>query len=623
MLARSLALLAQLTALAPAPAEPPATPQAQARADAAPSRPARRRGKRPARAGRVQDTVKPPAPSLGDVERQFTVAVALPPTMSYELRPLPGAVGLELVAAAAPAVMREAAFSCDPAFACEVGHEGEAQRLRIVHPSGRVAFDGAREADQLVLRFGVLDEDARLHAISGAMQQPLPEPATLGAELELWQEAERVTRQGDLAQARIRWERLAEVPTLADLAELRLAELFIVSGHVNEALARLRAVARQHPRSLGAALARLDVLQLEAITKQGKPTVEQVDVALGAMIDSGFEPFARLRAAMVLLDMGEPTAAFLRMPEVGALPPAWTEAGEALRQHLAESTFAAPALRGDPRTTAIHWAAWHERAGTLTAHDAVLDVVAAAHERLGMFEPAIELLKQRLRSAPGSLREGDIVARLAHDYRMLGDGGRAAEAAQFAATNHPAVPSLPATIAALAIVRCEREGLSGGRTELQRFRDATRDAVLSRALDAIELELALAWGTPVQIVHLLTRDPQGHAMATVAHADPVTLTRHRHALAVALVRSGRYAEAAPMLRELSARSTDPLERDRLGYHLGVAELALGHAGDAAKIFAVVSEHGTSWSALAKARRHERRLELAAAALSIADTEATR
>ncbi|MFO0635166.1 MAG: hypothetical protein U0168_20155 [Nannocystaceae bacterium] len=492
-----------------------------------------------------------------------------------------------------------------------------------MHPRGRVAFDGTREGALVQLRFGVLDEDARLHAISGSMQQPIPEPGTLGAELELWQEAERVTRQGDLAQARIRWERLAEVPALADLAELRLAELFIVSGHVNEAMARLRSVARLHPRSLGAALARLDVLQLEAITGLGQPTVEQVDIALGAVTGSGFEPFARMRAAMVLLEMGDATAAFLRMPDPTTLPPAWLEAGEGLRQHLAEATFAAPALRGDPRTSAIHWTAWHERAGTLTAHDAVLDAVAAAHERLGMFEPAIDLLKQRLRAAPGPLREADIVARLAHAYRMLDEVERAAEAAEFAAANHPTVPSLPTTIAALAIVRCEREGLAGGRALLQRFRDATTDAALTRALDAIELELALAWGTPAQIVHLLTRDPAGHAMSAAVQADPVTQTRHRHALAVALVRSGRYAEAAPMLRELSARSTDPLERDRLGYHLGVAELALGHAGDAAKIFSVVAEHGTSWSALAKARRHERRLELAAAALALADTEATR
>ncbi|MBK8237913.1 MAG: hypothetical protein IPK74_20480 [Deltaproteobacteria bacterium] len=558
------------------------------------------------------------APTVFGVQRQFLLELPLAAIAQWELRRLPGDVGFELLAATSGATLREAAFTLDPAFVGTLDHEGERARLRVVHASGVVRFAHGPHDGKLTIAFGLASEETRLRELADALRRPLPEPAALGAELEVWQEAERVTAAGDLSQAMIRWERLTEVPALADLAALRVAELFITSGHVNEAMARLRGVARTHPRSVGAALARLDVLQLEAITGEGEPSRTQVDVAQAAVDGTEFDAFARLRATMVLHELGDIPGAFGRMPTPAELPPAWQGPAESMRQQLVELTMAAPMLRGDPRTSAIHWAAWSERVGQLVAGDAVVDAVAAAHERLGLFDVALPLLKQRLREHPTANAEADIVARLAHAYRMLDDLDRANEAVEFDVAAHPDVPSLPGTIAAIAIAHAERHGLAAGRSLLARYRKHASGAALPRAIDAIDIELVLAWGTPAQIVHVLSAmrsDPQHvETGAPAISADPVTASRHRHALAVALVRAGRHAEAEPLLRELAARSRDPVERDRLAYHLGVAELGERHRADAMRIFADVAGHGTRWSSLAKARMHEVRLDDAAAAL---------
>src|SRR5262249_53313466 len=155
------------------------------------------------------------------------------------------------------------------------------------------------------------------------IMRPMPEPTELGAELEVWQEAERVTMAGDLPEARRRWERLVGVPRFADLATVRIAELYVASGHVNEALSRLRGVSRGYPRSTGAALARLDVLQLEAITGLGVAAPEQVDIAVDAVERHGFGAYARLRAAAVLRELDAPALALERMPTVDTLPEEW------------------------------------------------------------------------------------------------------------------------------------------------------------------------------------------------------------------------------------------------------------------------------------------------------------
>ncbi|MBC8067051.1 MAG: hypothetical protein IAG13_01860 [Deltaproteobacteria bacterium] len=278
--------------------------------------------------------------------------------------------------------------------------------------------------------------------------------------------------------------------------------------------------------------------------------------------------------------------------------------------------MAAPALRGDPRATAIHWAAWSAQLDQHGDRDAIVDVVAAAHERLGLFETALPLLQGRLRDQPGAVDEADVVGRMAHAYRMLGDEPRAREAIDFQLATHEGAPGLTDDIAAIATTMAARDGFLTARAWLAGLRQRANDPTLVRALHRSEIELALGWGTPAQIVQSLSAMPE---IASEPTLEPARV-RDRHELAVALVRAGRHAEAVGPLRGLIDRTSDPQERDRLAYHLAVAELAQGHEADAVRILERIAGDGTRWGLVARARLHERRLEAALAVLSKRSTK---
>lgn len=600
-------LLAIVTALVlgaghPASARQPRRAPAVAPAVQAPARPGD-----PIAVGSVR-------PQLHGVLRQVELALPVPPRSVPVVRGLVGQIGVEIDVMLPPKALSEAIDGIEDPWRVETRAIVGGTRITIVHPQRTVAIAAGRHDGAVLVAFGASDEQGRLRAFADDIMRPLPEPSELGAELEVWQEAERATASGDLPEARRRWERLVGVPRFADLATFRIAELYVASGHVNEALSQLRGVSRGYPRSTGAALARLDVLQLEAITGIGEPALEQVDIAADAVERPGYAAYARLRAAAVLRELDAPALALQRMPKDDDLPAAWRMPASALREDLLGLALAAPALRGDPRTAAIHWYAWSDQLGEHGRREAIVDAVAAAHERLALFDVALPLLQTRLRGGLDAVDEADVVGRMTHAYRMLGDEPRAAEAIDFQLASHPSAPGLLDEIRASAITLAERDGFPTARARLDELRAVTKDAQVLAALQRTEIELALGWGTPAQIVQSLSVVSPAPASANEPTLDPV-VRRDRHELAVALVRAGRHADAVGPLRAEIDRTADPQERDRLAYHLALAELELGHEADAVRILERIANDGTRWGLVARARLHERRLAAAVATLS--------
>lgn len=562
-------------------------------------------------------TIAHTRPMLGNVERQLSLELPIT-SIDPVVRILPAGIGIEIDVRAPVADVQAAIAS-----AIETAPESwkidaravlGGTRARIVHRERNIAVAVGRAQGRVLVAFGALGEDARLRAFADAVRLPLPEPGELGADLEVWQDAERTVATAELSEAKRRWERLADVPQLADLAMLRIAELYIVSGHVNEALAQLRAVSRRFPRSSGAALARLDVLHLEALTGTGRADPDQVDVAAAVVDRASFEPFAAVRAAMVLREIGEHELALRHLPDPATLPPQWRREATALDEDLVASTVAAPALRGDPRATAIHYLRWGARLAGHPDSDRIDDIVADAHAALGLHARAVPLLRGRLRGMPDSVDEADIVARLAHAYRMLGDRVRAHEALDFQIAAHPGTPGLVAELRAEVIATARANGLATARARIGELRSRTTDADVHAALTTVAADIAEAWGSPAQIVQALS------AMARDGWDEPEARAQ---AFAIALARAGRSIEAAPLLRAWIDRTADPDARDRLSYHLALCERALGHTADADRILGRIAIDGTRWGLVARARLREQTLAQTVATLAPpAPTETT-
>lgn len=557
------------------------------------------------------------------VEREYVINLPVAHGGHAMVRPLPAGLGIEIEIATDVAAL---AGPLDDLGAPWIVHSEPREggtRIRISHPLPGVAFTSDRQPTLLRISLGVADEQTRLREMATMVRRPLPTPPDLGPDLEVWQEAERVLADADLTEAKRLWERLGEVPRLVDIAALRGAELYIVSGHVGEALSQLRGVARNHPRTAGAALARLDILHLEALTGVAEPSIEQVDVASTVADARGLEGVVALRGAMVLHAAGLGAAALARLPESDALEGPWQQVTVDLRRDLLALALLGPALRDDPRGTVIQWNRWNETLDATAGREQLLDIVSAAHERLGLFDEALPLLQEQLRTVAHPADEAEFVGRMIHAYRMLGDLERAGFAIEFQSMTHPTAPGLVPEIAANVIGRALRDGLGPARVWLGTVRGRAGSPAQARALEAIDAELVLAWGTPAQIVQRLSPHSNGEPNPLMVHhsEDPITATRHARALAVALTRTGRHDAAVVALRDLAGRTADPAERDRLSYYLAVAEAALGNDDDARKIHRYVASHGTFYSRLSTLRLQEERLANAAKVLASA-VEAT-
>lgn len=563
------------------------------------------------------------ASHVSGVEREYVIMLPVVPGGLAMAKPLPAGLGVEIDIASDVSVLTGPLDDLGPPWiVTSVPREG-GTRIRISHPVQGVAFASVREGNALRVSLGVANEETRLRELAQMVRRPLPTPPDLGPELEVWQEAERVLAEADLAEAKRLWERLGEVPRLADIAALRSAELYIVSGHVGEALSQLRGVARNHPRTAGAALARLDILHLETLTGVAEPSIEQVDVAATVADPRGLDGVVAVRSAMLLHAMGLGSVALNRLPDPDAVEGPWQKVTVDLRRDLLALALLGPALRGDPRGAVIQWNRWKETLDDTAGREQLVDIISAAHETLGLFDEALPLLQERLRTVAHPADEAELVGRMIHAYRMLGDLERAGFAIEFQSMTHPTAPGLVPEIAANVIGRAGRDGLGPARVWLGTVRKRAGTPEQARALEAIDAELVLAWGTPAQIVQRLSPSSDGEPNPLMLHhsEDPITATRHARALAVALTRTGRHAAAVVALRELAGRTADPAERDRLSYYLAVAEAALGNVDDARKIHGHVASHGTFYSRLSTLRLQEERLANAAWALANA-VEAT-
>ncbi|MGB1700993.1 MAG: tetratricopeptide repeat protein, partial [Nannocystaceae bacterium] len=230
-------------------------------------------------------------------------------------------------------------------------------RIRVVHGAAEVRWSSRLKKRTYRIRIGPESEETRLRKLAARVQQAIPIPAKLGPLLELWQDAERATSRGNLAMARRLWEKLAEHPEHRDLARLRLAELFVVSGHVNEALERLRSVSRDHPRSTGAALARLTALHLEAITDDETPQVGQVVLAATSGDRSFYEAFTWMRSTEVFILLDAADRALHYFPAEASFPTVLRDSARMEHDRLLAAAIGVPALFGNDIETIVQFEA--------------------------------------------------------------------------------------------------------------------------------------------------------------------------------------------------------------------------------------------------------------------------
>lgn len=552
-------------------------------------------------------------PDLAGVQREVRVDLPAAAT-GLVARYLPGRVGIELDVNLAVDTAQTVADTFEDSWgATVIPLQPQRSRLRIVHYNASVVAQVGRRSGKPSLSIGAVSEDRRLRDLATLVAQPLPTPRQLGAYLELWRDAETATQNGDLRRARELWEKVALAPALDDLAALRTAELYIISGHINEAISRLQAVSRRFPRSTGATLARLDSLHLGAMLGDMEITADQVELASETVDRRRFETFILMRSAMVLRELSQPARALAHLPETDTLPPLWAPIGEQLRQDLLERTVASGVYRNDAVATAAAFVAWKTELAGHGHRQELLRAISEAQAGLGLYAPASTLLRELLRELPEADDEGLILLRLADSYRGLDDLVRGTEVLKYAIRTHPLATGISERIRGLALQSFDTHGLSGARALLTRLRATTRDKHLLRVMLATEADLVLGHGSQAAIAQVLS---------LLGEAGWDDEQAREPQLALALAGVGRAAQAAPLLRKWIGKTTDAAFRDRLAYRLAEAEFALDHPEDAERILALVAKSGTPFGQIARVRLRERTLKWVIAGMEPAITTTT-
>lgn len=539
--------------------------------------------------------------TLEGVAREATITLTIPRARKFlpSAKGLPGRRGLEVdlplpaetINEALRTLPEELEYSLEP---LEHGH-----RLRIVHHTAELRWSARLRGGTYKVRVGPESEETRLRKLAARVQQPIPIPANLGPLLELWQDAERATSDGDLAMARRLWEKLAEHPAHRDLARLRLADLFVISGHVNEALVRLRSVSRDHPRSTGAALARITSLQLEAITGLGAPKPAQVVLAATSGDRSFYEAFTWMRSTevFVLLDAADRGLHFF--PEDERFPAPLASAAKQERERLLAAAVGVPAIFGDHVEAIVQYEAWQSRLEGHPARAQIEMEIATAYLNAGLPRPAIALLRAGLSARPSSREEARIIDQLIDAYHQLDELEHEQEVLMFQLRQHPNAPGLVARVRDFGLGSRRMHGIEMTLARLDKLLAAAPNNRVRRAVLTTNADLCMAWGSQAQQTRALER------LRDVGFDDEAT---RAPALALALSRVGRRAEAIPMLRAWIARTTDAELRDEMGYELALAELQDGNTADGEKILRTLSSHATHWGRVARARLRERGLE---------------
>jgi tetratricopeptide (TPR) repeat protein len=472
-------------------------------------------------------------------------------------------------------------------------------RIRMVHGAAELRWSSRLNRRTYRIRIGPESEETRLRKLAARVQQAIPVPAKLGPLLELWEDAERATSRGDLALARRLWEKLAEHPEHRDLARLRLAELFVISGHVNEALERLRSVSRDHPRSTGAALARLTALHLEAVTEDKSPKIGQVVLAATSGDRSFYEAFTWMRSTEVFILLDAADRALHRFPATESFPSMLQGNARIEHNRLISAAIGVPALFGNDIETIVQFEAWE---GDMDGHpqkDQLEQEAASAYLRVGLARPSIKLLRAALSRRPTSYQEARVIGQLIEAYVQLDEVNHAQEVMSFQLENHPRAPGLDAQLRDFGVAVRRTAGVDEALIRLDTMLKLASTTPLQKAILSTSVELASAWGSPAQAVRALER------LQTLGFDDEGT---HAPALALGLSRIGRRGEAIPMLRAWIARSTDAELRDEMGYVLAMAEIEDGNRRDGEKILRTLAIHSTHWGRVARARLRERGLE---------------
>ncbi|TPV95473.1 MAG: hypothetical protein B7733_09480 [Myxococcales bacterium FL481] len=547
----------------------------------------------------VDGATRGPQLQVDGVAREVRIDIPLPPKSPTPTAvPLPGGHALEIDLPVARDVVERALARVPTSFATRLQSVSTGTRLRIVHSGRRLRFVEGRRRNTYSLATGSESEDTRLREMATEVRHPLPQPRNLGAHLELWQEAERATARADLKQAMRLWEKLADEHSLRDLAGLRIAELYVISGHIEQATELLRQVSREYPRSSGAALARLDALRLEVITQQGSPTAEQVVIAAMSGNRQRFEPFAWLRATRVLIELDAADVALHNFPLLEQLPAHVRDDAKAARDALVSTAIGIPAAADRPFDTVVQYRAWSDYLRDHPEVDTIRRLVAEAHLAIGLFEHAIPLFRLALGKSGSETGEAATISALADAYLGAEDLPHALEVVRFQIANYPRAPDLPARVLALALLSREQQNVASARELLTNLRDQAKNRALKRAVVGIEVDFALAWGTAKEQVALLD------TMRGIGFDDD---RKRGSQLAMALARDGRFPRAVPLLRAQIGRATDPELRDEMTYLLARAEAELGHKDDARKLLESIATHSTHWGLVARSRLRERTL----------------
>ncbi len=521
---------------------------------------------------------------------------------------LPGARGISVDVSVEPSEVEAAIQDLpDPFWAHVLAIEG-GTRLTLWHPENELSYSDTNDRSGYHMRVGTQDDETRLRGLARGARRAIPSPPGLGPHLELWNEAQTESTRGSLRRARRLWEKLGTIPEVRDLAALRLAQLFVTSGHVNEALARLRQVSRDHPRSPGAALARIGALELQAVTGEGKPSPGQVLIAASSVSQRTYQGYTWLQAARAFSAMDRHDLALAHWPVDPIIPKGFLASAILLREDIVAATLGVPAARGDSRAVVARYRAWKPMVDVHPDRDALLALVGDACLALGLPTAAADVLRQRLAFGHPSAEEARIVGGMADAFAMAGDLTRHREAVHYQLATHPTDPSVPFLVRALAIREWQDVGLDAALAWLATVREGAKDPAHKRKTLGLEIALLAIGAHTDRLVSAL------EAMERIGFDDP---DRRGPQLALALARAGRAAAATPRLRRFIGRITDPESQDRMAYHLAEAEIAQGRAEDGDRILDVISRHGTRWGLIARARREERGLQRVVATLESA------
>ena len=476
-----------------------------------------------------------------------------------------------------------------------------AERTRVVlrHPTARLRAAAGTDEHAVEVRVGPESYASVLRRAAARARIPLPPVPDLGDKAAAWNEAERLLAAGELERALPRYERLARLGAARDLAQLRIAHVYVASGHVREARARLEGLVRRLPRTPGAALARIWDHYLAVLAGDRSADPDVVEVAVLALDRSAYAPFVAFMAALVLDEIGSPARALAIGPTPEDLAAPYREAVARARRRFLLHALADAVFVGHVRDAAMIAEAYPDE---LAAHpDAARAGAWAVEAWLGLAdgERAEALARRLLALGPAPDDEGRIVALLAWSEALGNDFPKFAAALAFLAGFHPDAPDLTDLVRVFAARSYTVRGYDATSTDLTRLAERAAGAPPVRAVVLGALaDLAVAAGRA---------EYAASALGAVTRGGTAVPERTRQ-LAAALADSGRNADAVPLLRQTVAATTDPELRDALAFVLARAEIDIGRPDDGEAILADLAQHGTRWGTIARLALRERELQ---------------